>query len=100
VGIKAEAAALASISNASSGVLSVVTSYSLTGEYYLGDRMVRPFAGLGVGSYGAIIFDTDEFETIVKGKSVIGFAPRAGLQIGHFRLEAAYHLVQDTTTLA
>lgn len=42
VGIKAEAAALAAISNSSSGVVSVVTSYSLTGEYYLGDRMVRP----------------------------------------------------------
>ncbi len=101
VGLKAEGAVLASITDKTSndGYISLVNSYSLTGEYYFGDSRVRPFAGLGIGTYTLTVYDTDDFEQLAKGKSNIGFAPRAGLQIGHFRLVGEYNLVKDSDYL-
>jgi outer membrane protein W len=89
-------------SNSAIGI-SALGNYSLTGEYYLTDNKVRPFAGLGAGLYtfGDIeITSGGQTTKIPGGDSQFGFAPRAGLQIGHFRIAAEYNLVKDSNFLA
>ena len=91
-------------SGSDSGILSIsaLKNYSLTGEYYLGESRVRPFAGLGAGLYQTGSFtvkDAKGNEIETAGSNLIGFAPRAGLQIGHFRIATEYHLVKDSNFL-
>ncbi|MEA5461055.1 hypothetical protein VB796_18480 [Arcicella sp. LKC2W] len=101
VGIKIEGAAVAIVTNTNSndGIVSLISSYSLTGEYYLGESGVRPFAGIGIGSYKTSIFDTKELKELALSESTIGFAPRLGLQINHFRIVGEYNLVKDSNYL-
>jgi outer membrane protein W len=89
-------------SNSAVGI-AALGNYSLTGEYYFTENRVRPFAGIGAGLYkfGDIeITSGGQTQTISGGGSVFGFAPRAGLQIGHFRIAAEYNLVKDSNFLA
>jgi hypothetical protein len=87
-----------------SGVLSIsaLKNYSLTGEYYLGESRVRPFAGLGAGLYQTGSFTVKDIkgnEVETAGSNLFGFAPRVGLQLGHFRIATEYHLVKDSNFL-
>ena len=89
-------------SNSAIGI-AALGNYSLTGEYYFTGNKVRPFAGVGAGLYkfGDIeITSGGQTQTIPGGGSVFGFAPRAGVQIGHFRIAAEYNLVKDSNFLA
>ncbi len=73
-------------------------NYSLVGEYYLGESTVRPFAGLAAGIYsGGSVSIGGQTAT---GGSNFGFAPRVGVQLGHFRVAAEYNLVKDSNFLA
>ena len=101
IGVQLGSTLLAS-SNSSIG-LAALANYSLVGEYYFSDNKVRPFAGLGTGIYapGDIELTINgKTSTIPGGKSMFGFAPRVGLQIGHFRLAAEYNLVKDSNFLS
>jgi len=80
--------------------ISALGSYQITGDYYFGDSKVRPFVGLGAGIYsmGTAEFNAVEMAanndmgTIDYG-SKFGFAPRAGLLLGHFRLGMEYNII-------
>ena len=99
VGIKIEGAALATINDAYSGdaTVAAMTSTLLTGEYYLGTRTVRPYVGAGLGFYRMRAFNTsNDLASFEETGRMLGIAPRAGLQIGHFRLGVEYNLVKDS----
>lgn len=99
VGVKIEGAALATINNYDDGdaTVSALTSTLLTGEYYLGSRTVRPYVGVGAGFYRNRSVNTSYDLADYNDRSrLLGFAPRAGLQIGHFRLGMEYNLVKDS----
>jgi outer membrane protein W len=97
VGFKYEIAVVASAEASGVTALGVLRPTLLTGEYYVGESTVRPYVGLGLGFYKGYVFlsDGEETELIAADESQFGFAPRAGLQIGHFRLGLEYNLVKD-----
>ncbi|CCG99727.1 hypothetical protein FAES_1717 [Fibrella aestuarina BUZ 2] len=98
VGVKVEGAVLASAESSGITALAIVRATQLTGEYYVGESTVRPYVGLGLGLYKGYLYlsDSDESELIAGETSQFGIAPRAGLQIGHFRLGLEYNLVKDS----
>ncbi len=96
--------------------VSALGSYQLTGDYYFGEGKVRPFVGLGAGIYsiGTVKYDASSSLTSTLGEygiagevanlagelageadygSKFGFAPRAGLLLGHFRLGLEYNVI-------
>jgi len=79
--------------------VSAVGSYSLVGDYYFSNNTVRPFAGLGIGSFGigTVAFeDENGNEVEVEGGAKLGFSPRIGLELGHFRIAAEYNAILGT----
>ena len=99
LGLKLEGAVMGAddISGASASI-TALGSYQLTGDYYFGDSKVRPFLGLGTGIYsmGSIDYDfsldADSNMSLDYG-SKFGFAPRAGLLLGHFRVAMEYNVI-------
>lgn len=83
-------------------LVSLNTSHLVGAEYYFGDRTVRPFVGAGVGFYHPRYIRVDSelnsLDDLNAGRGFkAGFAPRAGLQIGHFRLAAEYNQVKNNS---
>ncbi|TAJ11591.1 hypothetical protein DMA11_16170 [Marinilabiliaceae bacterium JC017] len=80
--------------------VSTLGTYQLTGDYYFGDSFVRPFVGIGTGIYSLGTVEV-EAENAVTGDEVMnmdygtkfGFAPRAGILIGHFRVGVEYNVI-------
>lgn len=99
IGLKIEGVLLASVSNTNTedGKLSALRSFSLTSEYYFGKKMVRPYIGIGAGLYKGFSINTDsqDIDDLIVSKNQLGITPRAGFQIGHFRLGAEYNIVKD-----
>ena len=84
--------------------LNLSEHYLLTGEYYFGDRKVRPFAGIGAGLYnvGSLESTTNSSGQATPTGDIgskFGFAPRVGLQINHFRLALEYNVVKNSNFL-
>jgi hypothetical protein len=102
IGLKSEGAILASFDSYEDdySTLSVVSSTLLTAEYYLGQKLVRPFFGGAAGLFRTIIIDSEDELEFIKGGRTFGFSPRAGLQISHFRLVAEYNLVKNANYLS
>jgi outer membrane protein X len=99
IGIKAEGVLLAAVSNTTTGdgTVSVLRSFSVTGEYYFGKKLVRPYLGIGAGFYKgfSLSSDSEDLDDLIISENQLGITPRAGLQIGHFRLGAEYNFVKD-----
>lgn len=103
VGLRLEGAALAYSSLDSDGgeaEISVLTSYSLTGDYYFRDKGFRPFAGAGLGIYRSSSLKLNEDtaingETTIPASSDFGFFPRVGFEAGHFRFSTEYNFIKD-----
>ncbi|WP_143962385.1 outer membrane beta-barrel protein [Litoribacter populi] len=73
-----------------------IGNISLTGEYHFNTTNTRPFLGLAAGMYRRSDFeitDPDNGNTITNQGSIVnfGFAPRAGLMAGKFRMMVAYN---------
>lgn len=102
VGLKSEASVLANYNSYddSYGKFSVVGSTLLTGEYYLGQKGVRPFLGIAAGLYRSIIIDSDVEYEYIGAERRFGFAPRLGLQIWHFRLVGELNMVKNANYLS
>ncbi len=106
LGLKFESAIMAAaddvniggIATISSLDISAVSTYQITGDYYFNENKVRPFAGLGLGIYnlGDIEFGTEEANFEIGSK--FGFAPRAGILLGHFRLALEYNIITGVDT--
>jgi|SRR5690606_166692 len=105
VGFRFEGAALAYVrdlneENADAEV-SILSSYSATGDYYFRDTGFRPFAGLGAGFFRSSSITLDE-ETVQGGNTAVlpgatkfGFFPRLGFEAGHFRFSGEYNIIKD-----
>ncbi len=98
VGLRLEAAALATVDlENAEGEVAAVSSYLLTGDYYLGTNTLRPFVGVGGGMYSirnaSADANTTDFD--LSAKNNFGFAPRLGLLLGHFRMALAYNVIMD-----
>ena len=78
--------------------LGVSGSSLMVGDYYLKtDSSTRPFVGLGLGLYssGTLTIRNGNSEEVIDGSSGFGFAPRAGYEFGHVRLQGQYNLALD-----
>ncbi|CAG5004948.1 hypothetical protein DYBT9275_03482 [Dyadobacter sp. CECT 9275] len=98
-GLKIEAAGFVSseIDYGVSGLL-LMSSYMATGEYQFGTKKVRPFVGIAAGLFQPKLYlMADDEETVsVTMDNIFGFAPRAGVQLGHFRIAAEFNLAKDS----
>lgn len=75
-------------------------SYSINGQYYLNEKYVRPFVGLGLGvfSLGDIEYNGVDGVTSSHAASRFGFYPRVGVDIGHLNLTVDYNVIPRITT--
>ncbi|MFY7987352.1 MAG: hypothetical protein ACOVNP_00605 [Flavobacterium sp.] len=85
---------LLSAGSEASGTIGAVGSYTLTGDYYFGKGKTRFFGGLGIGLFdgGAVTVSSSSNSVDAVGGSGIGFVPRLGVQLSHFRLAAEYNV--------
>ncbi len=106
LGLRAEGAALAYGNTSGSGTgssgsanVSAIYSFAPTLDLYLANGGFRPFIGGGAGLYyqGSISVSGSSQGTSNTGYvslgSKFGFFPRAGFEIGHFRISAEYNVL-------
>lgn len=102
VGLRIESAVMAKVSpDGSEAKASGNVSYTLNGQYYLGNSKVRPYVGLGFGifSLASVASETAGSSEIAAG-SEFGFYPRIGLDIGHFNINLDYNIISATEAAA
>jgi outer membrane protein X len=97
LGIKAEVIE-AGIENTQGNLTSVsaMHSYLAIANYYISSNKVRPYIGFGVGVYNLSILDSNEdgnLEEDFKFEFKFGFAPKVGVDIGHFTISVAYNWI-------
>lgn len=92
-GLRLETAILGSGSETSSSI-GAIGSYVLTGDYYLGEGKSRFFGGLGIGLFSGASASVGNSlsKSEVAGGNGLGFVPRIGVQLSHFRLAAEYNI--------
>lgn len=105
VGLRFEGAALAYVNSLeledADAEVSILSSYSATGEYYLKDSGFRPFVGAGMGFFRSASVTLDESSigngpsTVIPSSSKFGFFPRVGFEAGHFRMACEYNVIKD-----
>lgn len=109
VGLKGELAALEVVSKTTAAAdeysARTVGSVIVTGEYSFGSAFLRPFIGAGLGIYtfgsvDVVTNSTNNSTQRVSGESNFGFAPRVGLQVGHFRLAIEDNFVQNNNYIS
>jgi Outer membrane protein beta-barrel domain len=106
IGLRIEGAALAYGNTSGSGEntsgsanVSVIYSYCPSIEFYLLKGGFRPFIGGGAGIFdqGSVSISGSDQGTSNTGYvtlgSKFGFFPRAGFEVGHFRLSAEYNIL-------
>ena len=97
VGLRLEAAVTANSvtdnGTSLSGRGKATSSYLLTGDYYMKKLGLRPFAGLGLGVYNLSGFDLANSVVDVPSSNKFGFAPRVGIETGHFRTAIEYNVI-------
>lgn len=71
-------------------------SYLITGDYYLTENTVRPFAGIGAGLYSLAAASAGTSGESVGSGSKFGGLARLGVELGHFRMGLEYNLVPAT----
>jgi hypothetical protein len=98
LGLRIEGAALVYKNGAGKTKGSLLTSYCVSGDYYLAENGFRPFIGAGVG-----IFDQQSVSgnsgnvALVPGGTNFGVFPRIGFETGHFRLSADYDIAGNNS---
>lgn len=99
LGLRLEGTALAYQNGVSSDdtKVSLLTSYSLTGDFYLANGGFRPFIGGGAGLFAQSSLDVSGGSSTVTipSSSKFGFFPRLGFEAGHLRLSATYNILGD-----
>jgi outer membrane protein W len=99
VGVRFEAAIVARAAtdadgNKVVGEVSASGSYLATADYFFNTNTFRPFVGVGAGlfsSAGASYDDNGDYVVAASG-SKFGAAPRAGFELGHFRMAVEYNI--------
>jgi hypothetical protein len=73
----------------------IISPILFTGEYFFNTQKVRPFIGLGIGMYKKTLGDVSTSVGNVsigsKTKTNFGFAPKVGINSGHFRFAVIYN---------
>ncbi|HTH55476.1 MAG TPA: hypothetical protein VL728_05480 [Cyclobacteriaceae bacterium] len=64
----------------------VISSYTINGQYYFGTPEFRPFLGAGFGIYEYGLYELGV-------QTVFGFYPRIGFDIGHLNFTFDYNFV-------
>ena len=72
--------------------ISGLSSYLVTGEYNFTTNKVRPFGGLGLGLYSGESVSLGTSGLGTTKSSGLGVMPRAGVNLGHFRMILAYNM--------
>ncbi len=82
------------------GDVKVSSSYLLTADYFINTNRLRPFVGIGAGIFtnASANFDAQSAGDVKSG-SKFGFAPRAGIEYGHFRAAVEYNVAGKTATV-
>ena len=103
VGLRMEGAILAGMDVEDGGAdadvsISAISSYLVTGDYYLSNNSFRPLVGLGTGIYsmgsvGVSTSDDNLEDATVDVGNRFGLAPRVGFEVGHFRMGLEYNLI-------
>ena len=78
-----------------------IRSYGLSGDYYFSKARRRVFAGLvaGLYQYATATVNIDKLRPLSPvqfGPAQLGFAPRVGAELGHFRLGSEYNFTFGT----
>lgn len=105
VGLRFEGAAIANVNSAgSSANVSVLGSYTASGEYYFKPTGFRLLAGAGAGIYtmasASVSSGSGGSVVTVPATSTFGFYPRVGFETGHFRVTSEYNFVKNGGYLA
>lgn len=85
IGLRLEAAAYGA---GHAGIPGGYGSITTIGQYYFSAEEIRPFVGVGLGSY------------LGSGEWAFGFYPRAGFDFGHFTVALEYNLIGSSTPSA
>jgi len=97
IGIKAEWVIIGGASDLGDNVsISAIGSYMLTSNYYFTVSKVRPYVGIALGLYnmGSLSSDLGGGSSVnLDYGSKFGFAPKIGLDLGHFTLNASYNMI-------
>jgi outer membrane protein W len=108
VGLRIESAlvtrgASAALLPGSSIDVAAISSYTLNGQYYLGEgSSFRPFVGAGLGIYSLGQVNTtftnsgSTFKQSFGAESQFGFYPRVGFDYGHFNVALDYNFIPST----
>ena len=72
--------------------VSLLTSYCLSGDYYLTKSSFRAFVGGGAGLFTQKAIVGISGENASTSASNFGVFPRIGFEAGHFRMSAAYDI--------
>ncbi|MEO1051409.1 MAG: outer membrane beta-barrel protein [Bacteroidota bacterium] len=76
-------------------------SYTVNGQYYLGNGTFRPLVGLGLGIYSlaniSLTTDVSGSSGEISAGSEFGFYPRVGFDLGHFNFSIDYNIIPSST---
>lgn len=92
VGLRIESAVMAKTISGTEAKASGNASYTLNGQYYLGNNTFRPYVGLGAGIFSIASVSVGGLEAVSK-ESKIGFYPRLGFDVGHFNMNLDYNII-------
>jgi outer membrane protein X len=86
------------------GNAEATSSYLITSDYFFRKKGVKMFAGLGTGLYRVKSIKLESYKLsseVVNAPdgTKFGFAPRVGLESGHFRAAIEYNVVGKYKTL-
>lgn len=86
------------------GNAEATSSYLITSDYFFRKKGVRPFVGLGTGLYRVSSIKLESYKLsseVVNAPdgTKFGFAPRVGLELGHFRAAMEYNVVGKYKTV-
>jgi len=99
IGLRLEGAFLGYQARYDDELFSFFGSTCVTGDYYFSHSKVRPFIGAGAGLFTRhyVFLDTEYDDSDLYyseyGAIKLGFLGRAGLEIGHVKLMAAYNVI-------
>lgn len=105
VGLRMEAAALGYEAPDNSVVnINATSSYCVTGDFYLAKQGFRPYIGGGAGLFiqQALNVNSGSGESLAltPHTTKFGFFPRAGFEVGHFRVAASYNVLGNNANYA
>jgi hypothetical protein len=101
LGVRLEGAAVGSVNTGSGNAdVSVLSSYTASGEYYFKPFGFRPFAGIGAGIFSMAkanvsAASSSASPTVNTNSALFGFYPRLGFETGHFRVTTEYNFVDN-----